>query len=323
MRDELYRDLVALTAKDGLQSYKYRPKFCDDSIRNDLTTARQAGRLVLVLGAGVSLPSGLDSWQALVENAAKKLFANTAIPDMPTILKASGKSSMAQIRFCESSAELKTGFRVFLVEALYEKYEPTAVNLTLEALCNLILGLDGRERIADIITYNFDNLLERALEKKVRKLGLDLSIVPIVSDETYKRAKQSNSIRIFHPHGYLPYGVEFGAVAKLPIVFSETDYHKNFQDTSYWANTVQLDMFERNTCLFVGLSFACANMRRLLDFVQLKGPPAFEHAALIRIGSRYPRNLENYIINMDLNSFGVRPVWIADYGDIPTFIARI
>jgi NAD-dependent SIR2 family protein deacetylase len=323
MKDELYRDIVAVTAKDGLDKYKFVPTLTDEGIRKRLSEARRNGHLTLVLGAGISLPSGLDSWEVLVARAATKLFAGTSISKMPDILKASNKSSIAKIRFCESTTELKTGFRVFLTEALYENYESKKTNTNINSLCNLILGLDGKPQVREVVTYNFDNLLELALQKEKKKASLDLNIVSVISAETYQRTNDPNSIRIYHPHGFLPHGRSFRSTSKLPIVFSETDYHKHFQDVSYWANSFQLDRFSQSTCLFVGISFECPNMRRLLDYVQLQGGGAHAHAALMRIKPAHDRNLENFLIAKDLESFGVSPVWIASYGDVPAFLASI
>lgn len=35
------------------------------------------------------------------------------------------------------------------------------------------------------------------------------------------------------------------------------------------------------------------------------------------------QHLENYIIETDLKSFGVDPIWITNYSDIPNFLASI
>jgi hypothetical protein len=323
MEADVYKDIVALAAKEGLESYNYDPRIGDDQLRDRLLLARQNHRLTLVIGAGVSVASGLDSWQMLVQNAARAMFANTAFDALVPVLNASQRSSIIQIRFCESSAKLKTAFRVFLVEALYQNYDPNKKNPSMDALCSLILGLDGRSPVRNIITYNFDNLLEIALRRAIAESDIDLEISSIYSLEQYRSEVRPKVIRILHPHGFLPHGEEFGALAELPIVFSETDYHRHFLDYSYWANTAQLNAFARYTCLFVGLSFDCANMRRLLDFVRLQGPTVRKHAAIVRVRDPHTRHFENYLVEKDLESFGVEPVWIKDYSQIPVFVQSI
>lgn len=323
MASDTYRDFVAVAAKEGLEKYEYTPKIRDTRIRDRLAIARRDNQLVLVLGAGVSLPSGLDSWQSLVRNAAAEMFAGTGLVDIVPVLNGSRRSSTVQIRFCEASAQLKTAFRLFLVEALYRNYDPTRSNESLDALCSVILGLDGGPPIDKIITYNFDNLLERALQVEIDRSGLDLTVTPIYSLELYRKSPKPRRIRVLHPHGYLPFGEDFGSFAELPIVFSETDYHRNFLDYSYWANTTQLNAFARSTCLFVGLSFECANMRRLLDYVRMQGACLHKHAAVMRVHTGDPRQFENYLVEKDLESFGVEPVWLTDYGQIPDFVRSI
>jgi hypothetical protein len=113
MSDGGFHELAVAAAKEGLEKYHYEPRICDDKIRERLSHARRDHRLVLVLGAGISLSSGLDNWRSLVQKAASAMFSDTGLVDILPILNAGRRSSIIQIRFCESRAGLKTAFRVF------------------------------------------------------------------------------------------------------------------------------------------------------------------------------------------------------------------
>ena len=279
--DKRYRELVASTAAEELRHYSYKPTIQDNAVRERLVAARQNFRLVLVLGAGVSLPSGLDTWQTLINNAASSMYADSATPDAPSILFASSRSPIIQARFYELSAATKTAFRLYLYEALYKNYKPSVENLVLEVISKMILGLDGGSIIPEIITYNFDNLLKLTLHKLIVEQHLPKRVIPIYSEDSYRKGAQPGCIRVYHPHGYLPYRGKFTSVSQVPIVFSETDYHRDFLVYSFWANQSQLSMFARNSCLFIGLSFECTNMRRLLDYVKFRSSLRHSHGAFM------------------------------------------
>lgn len=321
-QSNLYSEVAELTTAEAVQGARYRFSLEDSTILKQLALARQKGKLVLVLGAGISLPSGIEGWQALIRNAAGAMFASTPRREIVPILCDGSVSPTVQTRFCESSAKTKAGFRVHLVKALYQNYRRTTPNKTIDALVTLILGLDGFRPITDIITYNFDNLLETALKKEIRRRAVGMRVHIVHSDSTYRSSIDDHVVRVFHPHGYLPLG-QNAVLYEEPIVFSETDYHQHFMRYDYWANAVQVDLFSRRMCLFVGLSFQCPNMRRLLDYVRGRGHLRAEHAAVMRMRPDHTHHFEHQILEEDLRSFNVKTAWVSSYANIPPYLLRV
>jgi hypothetical protein len=123
MSEELYRFAIELAAIEELERYDFQPIVADDKIVQRLASARRAAELTLVLGAGISTPSGLQGWEQLVRSAAARTLAGTAVPvgilDVFSNLK---MSPTLQVRFFETVSRTKLGFRSHLTEALYEGY---------------------------------------------------------------------------------------------------------------------------------------------------------------------------------------------------------
>src|SRR5258708_7973771 len=136
--DGLFRDALVAAAAEELQHFRYRPQENQERLKKSLTAAREEGHLVLVLGAGISFDSRISGWRDLVEEAASRLFALSKVTKMVDIIKSSNKPLTIQARFCENSANVKTAFRVFLIDALYKDFDPNLYNANLEAICDLV-----------------------------------------------------------------------------------------------------------------------------------------------------------------------------------------
>lgn len=109
-----------------------------------------------------------------------------------------------------------------------------------------------QQRVA-IITFNFDDLVEKALAQK------GIAYRPIWKEG---QSRNVNTLPIFHVHGYLP---SDGELDEPNLVFSEDTYHSQFINPYSWSNLVQLNTYSENVCIFIGLSLADPNLRRLLD----------------------------------------------------------
>ena len=100
MSEELYRFAIELAAIEELERYDFQPIVADDKIVQKLASARRVAELILVLGAGISTPSGLQGWEQLVRSASARTVAGTAVPvgilDVFSTLK---MSPALQVRF--------------------------------------------------------------------------------------------------------------------------------------------------------------------------------------------------------------------------------
>jgi hypothetical protein len=247
------------------------------------------GELTLYLGAGASVPSGLPSWERLIQSMYFRNMQTEALrqnlDSYPNYLYAISEWVLSKHREPLDimvrkikSRYLENEFLQFLKDTLYAGFiyreespdslgrkkiqrpqRLTTNNPTLEAVVDLcsrtqpgIAGLEG------IITYNYDNLLELALEQH-----------QYTSFQTIWNTRQQmepGRVPIFHVHGYVPTNGEGSAAHEL--ILSEEQYNRVAQDAFFWGNLVQLQYLGNSVGLMIGLSLADRNIRRLLDTIR-------------------------------------------------------
>ena len=202
----------------------------------------------------------------------------------------------------------------------------------------IALGASQR-RVAAVVTFNWDDLLERELRRRRVAHHVVTSGRPI----------QRNGIPILHPHGYLP---RTGPIGDQGIVFSEDEYHRLVDSPFHWATTALLSHFRQHTAVLIGLSLNNPNLRRLLDASRYPG----DRPRHVQIQRRYRltddertrarRQLEStretrrplWAIDTLLDatlrqaetherivseSLGVKTIWVEDFDDIPEMLAAI
>ncbi len=94
---------------------------------------------------------------------------------------------------------------------LYANHRVPAGRTTLNAIGDLIAGSDAKHGVASVVTFNFDDLLERELE------GRRVKVQPVIDA---KRVR-APGIPIVHAHGFIP---RTGPISRKDVVFAEPDY---------------------------------------------------------------------------------------------------
>ena len=129
-------------------------------------------------------------------------------------------------------------------------------------------------------------------------------------------------IPVYHVHGFLPYiGLPRGE-----LVLSEEDYNALISNPSNWANIVQVNLIRECTCLFIGLSVADPNLRRLLDLV--RGDKSGDTYIIQKMGEVKeldPDSLRAWSTSKEFDrerfaSIYLRTIWIHDYDEIPKIL---
>jgi hypothetical protein len=143
-------------------------------------------------------------------------------------------------------------FEEFVRNSLYEGKITEEASIFKE-IFQFCLGGHGGPSIDSIITYNFDDLLEKYFEKEK---------IPFKSIYAEGMSYTRRQTPIYHVHGFLPRG---SLNKDHKIVLSEDMYHQQYNDTYNWSNLLQINTFKDKTCLFIGLSLVDPNYRRLLD----------------------------------------------------------
>jgi len=226
-------------------------------------------------------------------------------------------------------------------------------NPTLDAVAQLCerSHIDGGVRA--VITENYDNLLEIALDR--------VPFQPIWNPNALEHGK----LPIYHVHGYVP--IEGEGSAENEIVFTEEQYHLAAQNAYSWSNLAQIQCMSSSVGLMVGLSMSDRNMRRLLDavmdtpvrstnFALLRRPqwvtPTDQevgqiHTAAIQYFERFQRSgvkpgikggkgreeilgIIGQVERLDqeqqefvLKQLGVHPIWYEDHSEVPRLLDRI
>lgn len=188
-----------------------------------------------------------------------------------------------------------------------------------------------------MVTYNFDDLLERELlSRKVAHHSID------TENDSY----DPDELPIYHVHGFLPEKPRTleGSVDST-LVFSEEGYHTVYSNPYHWSNLVQLNCLRENTCIMIGLSMADPNLRRLLDIAarNLDKPKHFAfmrrltkerfndqnnngaNGAAIASDAVVEKFLENHhALNEEImKELGVHIIWFEEFKEIPEKLQSI
>ncbi|MDR3500693.1 MAG: SIR2 family protein [Parvibaculum sp.] len=305
------QDAIGLaTTRDEIVGYKTRYSY--SPIVELVRAAVRRRTLTIVLGAGVSTALKLPQWNELIEDLYTEIYKEIdptlSISDIIK-MREKGYANTTMVRHLETLLGYSFGVRSMARDILYRSFWEKGSAQLIEPLCDIFLRTGAVAPVSHVITYNFDNAVERHLKRLKRK-----DIVSIYSNATYPL--QSGGLRIYHPHGFLPYKDDDleDAACKESVVFSERDYNLHFMDPGHWANILQLHHFMNRTCLFVGVSLTDPNVRRLLDHAREKTGPVVRHVSIQKTkGSR----LADMFVERDFHSLGVATLWVPDYSNIP------
>lgn len=215
------------------------------------------GNCVLFLGAGVSMSAKMPSWTDLLKGLMSEVRqlkgdALDAFKELSShVLEECGDSYLVMARYLQTAIKLyddKLDFSLLIQRHLYNKEHSSFL---LEVLATIV----QQKKTDEVLTYNFDDILEQKLIERGMLDGKDFITVSKDAE-----IKGHNMLPIYHVHGIIP---ETGP-ADI-VVFSEEEYHKRYSNPFHWSNIEQLHAMSRKHCFFIGLSMTDPNLRRLLD----------------------------------------------------------
>lgn len=293
------------------------------------------GELALVLGAGVSVDAKIPAWDEFIDKLFIKILINEMSPKK-------NKEYTGTINFIKNEITKKnnvlTTLRYIKQFISYEEYlnlvhqviyenDPSSETPLISSIIELCKSKNSKSLVKNIITFNFDDLIENQLRKKKIKHN----IISCIED-----SYEQDNLNVYHVHGYLPKNKNNFIEKSIELVFSEEDYHRVYGNPYCLSNFVQLNSLWSNTCLFIGCSLNDPNLRRLLDTEILKINNHRHFAILKRekLNVNYDEMINNEIIdnfnNLDLfiknklfDSLGIEIIWIDDYSEIPIILSKI
>lgn len=324
---------IFLSRKESFKQLQEKSKTEKDTYDfqlKKLKTSYSKGDLSLFCGAGISFDAGVPTWNKLLKSLLKEIYSNeSAIPDIDIRL-----ANIFQNRINVSPLILAQYLKMLLGkdfkktvrESLYKNCNDKS--LTIDEIVELIRPRRNKKNIISVVNFNFDDLIE----EKLKKEKIEFKSI-FAEGERFKETE----FPIFHPHGFLPR--EKRLLAKHEIVFSEDAYHSQFIDPFSWANLVQLNHLNNNTCLFIGISLTDPNMRRLLDVsIRKNGKEEKNHYIVKKhyklkdiYQNNEPHNVKDEKIipiiekieELDANKLGFNVIWINEHNEIPMLLKKL
>ena len=282
-------------------------------------------RYTFFLGAGLSMDAQLPSWSALLESLLKsenrKPFEYINNANSESISSAMGYSSIVTGRYAldgylrDNQKDEDENYQDFIErirKVLYKKKNYKS------ALITSVAKAVKRKKTAQIITYNYDDLLDELLNKK------DFYSV---SDNIIPRTKD---VPIYHVHGM----ISRDNTRPSNSVLSEKDYHHLYSNPHNWANVVQLNALYTSVCFFIGFSMTDPNQRRLLELARAKDKHSDDidklpHFVFLKKeplkgeASKEVNEEHWHEIEYMMSDFGLNVIWYNDFSDLPKMIDYI
>nr|WP_244965126.1 SIR2 family protein [Planococcus koreensis] len=216
---------------------------------------------------------------------------------------------------------------------LYEKYEePSNSDSQLKEIAEKIVSSKKNRGITKVITYNYDDLLQR----EIKKANPDFEIETVFRGDV----AQSNRFPIYHVHGFLPEDdskYKEYEIKDQEIVFTEKSYFDLQQlKNKSERNRVQSKALRRNIVVMVGLSLNDPNLRRLLletekeaevkTYVLLHSHSIKKSKYLkdlkTQVGNRFLER-HHQILRQNLLKLGVDVIWYENHEDVVKILKQI
>lgn len=127
---------------------------------------------------------------------------------------------------------------------------------------HLLQPLNVTYGVSDVITYNYDNLLEGILSDLNKPFESHVDNGNICS-------RANEKIHIYHVHGccrtrkYATKGEDSNA-----LILAEENYYESERAGYRWSHLVQCSLLQEKNCIFLGFSAQDYNFRRLLKVLQ-------------------------------------------------------
>lgn len=155
-----------------------------------------------------------------------------------------------------------------------------------------------------VITYNYDNFLEKAIDTLCSGCKDAPQVKTIYShsleQEALNTAPSINSLYIYHPHGFLDVcggGRDKSIKESDSIVLNEESYYEMEQRVYSWQNHLLSRALNDDLCLFIGFSGNDYNFRRImknLDYIPQKSEQQYSRYIIITIDTMVQRIISCY-----------------------------
>jgi hypothetical protein len=348
--NEIANNLFSLRIESAVvQSSKDWKKEREEKIEL-LNNFYKKGQFSLFLGAGVSSSAGMPDWNTLLNSlfvtyltnefdGESKIIDSDINQIVNRLNQIDEPSALMAARYLRKGLDSKNTesqeFTKAITKNLYKLRDHTRKidSDLIKSIVELCMPLRSGAKVKSVVTYNFDDLIERQLDAQ------SIQHHSIYTDNDFI---DPDELPVFHVHGFLPENSDkYEGLDKSTLVFSEEGYHLIYSDSYHWSNLVQLSNLRENHCLMVGLSMTDPNLRRLLDISSRNRDKTRHFTFMKRL------TLENFtkvedkqvIDNLDgakkfldrhhnlneeiMRELGVSVIWYTEYAEIPQILREI
>lgn len=272
------------------------------------------------LGAGVSMSAKGPSWETLLRKVMCRFKKLSKKDEFKKVYSWCGMSPIILGRYVASDDSIDAVSKYLKRYVLYKNIKLEESDL-INSICDAVLGSDDEHvveshHVDSIITYNYDDLVEIALENR----GASVARI------SGKAKNYRQEFPVYHVHGLIPRDNQ--STHTRPIL-SELDYHKIYKESFHWSNIEQLHALDRNTCFFIGMSMTDPNLRRLLDISRTYTDNECRHYAFLRRNDMFrteeveKNKIHFNTIESQLEELGVHVIWYEEHNELPSMIRRI
>ncbi|MDY4787816.1 MAG: SIR2 family protein [Bacilli bacterium] len=299
--------------------------FLNDKIKKNLSFA---------LGAGCSRKSKISDWNTLSESLGYELlydivdtkesaFKNKVITDAlnNSIFSCYDKTSALDAIYNSYIKLPSIGRRDYwlaIKRVLYMNYD--SPNDARQPLVDEIVKCISRNKISEIINYNFDSVIEQNINSSYKSK----------SNEIKNSTTNLNNCAIYHVHGYIPYDYD-GKTDVNNFIFTDKEYYDNMMDENSFTNKTQTNIFLNRNVIFVGVSFTDSNMKEILRRRVARGENSNLIFAFLKLpnfdfngtNNQLMENKYKLIQQCYFDTLGVKILWVHNYDEIPNKIAQL
>lgn len=305
-----------------------------------LTTGIGDAPVVVFCGAGVIAGSKVPTWHTLLSRLLRKAVEQK----MPA---SCSPETIDQIESSISGSKLSIYQRADLVRALLGKQYLHALRSELYAECEAallepeisraqmadcpfvwsVVDLCQCEQVSAVVTYNYDDILLRALKGAGERPAYH------VCGER-RSMPEYPGLPVYYIHGYLPHLYRPPSEAESQVVLSQDSYFHNMMEAFSWQTTTQLHFLLNAACIFLGTSLDDVNMMRILSYAQHYSQRRCTYAIMSRKGilldmhgtGEFGEPVKEFLLATKaalLRDVGVELITVEDYGDLPRLISEL
>ncbi|MBQ6979723.1 MAG: SIR2 family protein [Clostridia bacterium] len=271
--------------------------------------AERKNKKALILGNGVSIPFGSDSWSEMIDSLFDYLQPYY-IDSKTTVKKTIGDSNYFAASMAKSSID-KNKYYNAIKNSIYRKYDLKMHNEY--TLLHSIAVAKHKFHNMPIVTFNYDNFLENDL--KIFYPSFNIKAV-----SSAKSNKKTAEPKIMHVHGYC----EDNKSKVGNLILTDEEYYKAYKGSS-WVVKEQKRLLKDYICLYVGSSMSDLFQMSLIEEVSTemnkKDGALWKCFALVCLKGLTPKDI--LAIYNYYNKKAIRIIFVDDFSKLPETLKKL